>query len=104
MAEAGFIFIGDKSAPDAVKCFLCDKALDGWSATDKPWDEHSKHSAHCSFVKLRKPYNALTLGDYINIQQELEQNAVKKYYEQIEEIVKIKINKLKKDVEKKLKQ
>ncbi|KAJ8972432.1 hypothetical protein NQ314_000188 [Rhamnusium bicolor] len=54
MAEAGFIFIGNKHDPDAVKCFFCNKSLDGWDSTDDPWEEHLKHAPKCSYAKITK--------------------------------------------------
>lgn len=61
MAEAGFIFIGNKREPDAVKCFFCNKHLDGWESTDDPWKEHIKHAPNCSFAKLQTSQNNITL-------------------------------------------
>lgn len=54
MAEAGFYFCGTEQEPDSVACFMCDKHLDNWEATDDPWSEHKRHAPQCAFVKLSK--------------------------------------------------
>ncbi|XP_023013794.1 baculoviral IAP repeat containing deterin [Leptinotarsa decemlineata] len=71
MAEAGFIFTGNKQEPDAVKCFLCNKALDGWESTDDPWKEHLKHAPNCKFAKLQKPQDLTTLEYFLTLKQDL---------------------------------
>ncbi|XP_017778508.1 PREDICTED: baculoviral IAP repeat-containing protein 5 [Nicrophorus vespilloides] len=70
MAEAGFYFIGQKDEPDVVKCFLCNKTLDGWEAQDDPWDEHYKHSKNCTFASMKQPEFALTLDQFLKIRFE----------------------------------
>ncbi|KAK8404654.1 hypothetical protein O3P69_007716 [Scylla paramamosain] len=47
MAAAGFYFIGSKSNPDLVRCFLCFKELDGWEEEDDPWLDFLVQSAAC---------------------------------------------------------
>ena len=37
MAKAGFIHTPTETEPDAVKCFVCLKELDGWESEDDPW-------------------------------------------------------------------
>lgn len=102
MAEAGFIFIGNKSAPDAVKCFLCDKALDGWDPTDDPWEEHLKHSSKCTFAKLKKSESSLTLSEFLDIKEELTKKAINKFYDRIKAEVEEDLNNMEKQIEKKL--
>lgn len=80
MAEAGFIFIGNKNEPDAVKCFFCNKSLDGWECTDEPWYEHLKHSSKCSFAKLQKPQDTFTLIQYLDIVYDLTAKLIRSYY------------------------
>ncbi|RZB40810.1 baculoviral IAP repeat-containing protein 5.2 [Asbolus verrucosus] len=91
LAEAGFIFIGNRHEPDSVKCFLCDKHLDSWDEDDDPWTEHLKHSPGCSFVKLDKPEKTLTLMEFINIRNELIENIFKKIFksrkDQVDELI-----------------
>ena len=36
LAETGFYFCGTDDSPDAVKCFMCEKDLDGWESSDNP--------------------------------------------------------------------
>ncbi|KAK0161956.1 hypothetical protein PV327_008350 [Microctonus hyperodae] len=54
MAAAGFVCIGGADEPDLVECFICSKQLDGWDATDDPWQEHKKHQANCPYILLNK--------------------------------------------------
>ena len=35
-----------------MACYLCNKNLDGWEATDDAWQEHTKHAAQCPLVRL----------------------------------------------------
>ncbi|PJE77412.1 hypothetical protein CI610_03665 [invertebrate metagenome] len=51
IAEAGFYFTG---AEDIVRCFFCDIGLSEWEGNNNPWEEHSKHSPDCEFLKNRK--------------------------------------------------
>lgn len=37
MAKAGFFHIPSTVEPDLVRCFVCQKELDGWDPTDDPW-------------------------------------------------------------------
>lgn len=102
MAEAGFIFIGDKDAPDAVKCFLCEKTLDGWDPKDNPWTEHQDHSTDCSFAKLRKAEDSLSLQEFLNIKDELIKKNINKYYDEVKEIAEGTLNDIEKQLEKRL--
>ncbi|XP_011314491.1 baculoviral IAP repeat-containing protein 5 [Fopius arisanus] len=54
MADAGFFAVDDPEEPDLAECFFCGKQLDGWEATDDPWEEHKSHQANCAYVKLNK--------------------------------------------------
>ncbi|KAI4464853.1 deterin [Holotrichia oblita] len=81
LAEAGFYFIGSKTEPDAVQCFLCGKSLDGWEEDDDPWQEHKKHSQNCKFAKLGKPECKLTVNQFLDIQMEVVKNWIIKRYE-----------------------
>lgn len=98
MAEAGFIFIGDKNSPDAVKCFFCEKALDGWDSTDNPWEEHYKHSKECTFAKLKKPHDFLTLEEILTIREELIKKAVNKSYDKLKEDTEETLNQMEKQL------
>jgi hypothetical protein len=62
LAAAGFYYSG-KDDDDNVKCYLCDKELDGWDPKDDPmfviryWDlmfrkEHQKHAGFCPLLNL----------------------------------------------------
>ncbi|GJQ86548.1 putative baculoviral inhibition of apoptosis protein repeat [Trypoxylus dichotomus] len=81
LAEAGFYFIGSKNEADAVQCFLCGKALDGWEENDDPWSEHQKHSPNCNFAKLGKAECKLTPYEYIDIIMEIPAVWVRELYE-----------------------
>lgn len=61
MAAAGFYWTGNANEQDSAACFLCDKSLDNWEATDDPWFEHKKHAPQCLFVKFGRPENQLTV-------------------------------------------
>ncbi|PJF18681.1 Baculoviral IAP repeat-containing protein 5.1 [Paramicrosporidium saccamoebae] len=52
MAMAGFYNRPFPGSPDNVCCFMCNKNLDGWEASDEAWMEHVKHAAHCPLVRL----------------------------------------------------
>ncbi|XP_045463094.1 baculoviral IAP repeat-containing protein 5 [Harmonia axyridis] len=69
MAEAGFIFVGSTAEPDLVKCFFCDKQLDGWEKDDDPWDEHRRHSTECEFVLKNKPEEMMTLNEILDLEE-----------------------------------
>ncbi|XP_044752112.1 baculoviral IAP repeat-containing protein 5 [Coccinella septempunctata] len=67
MAEAGFIHIGSSKEPDLVKCFFCNKQLDGWEQDDNPWEEHVSHSSKCKFAMMRTPEGEMTLNQYLDL-------------------------------------
>lgn len=50
LAEAGFYYIPTPDSHDLVKCFLCDKSLDGWEQGDDPLVEHLRHSKDCGWA------------------------------------------------------
>ncbi|CAH1367151.1 hypothetical protein MTP99_008402 [Tenebrio molitor] len=77
LAEAGFVFSGNKHEPDAVKCFFCNKSLDCWDEDDDPWREHQKHSPNCSFAKMDKPEKTFTLTEFLDVRNELIENFMK---------------------------
>ncbi|KAF5303921.1 hypothetical protein FQA39_LY01706 [Lamprigera yunnana] len=66
LAEAGFYYNGTAEEPDAVQCFYCDKALDGWDKDDDPWMEHINHSKTCNFAVAKQPENNLTFNQLID--------------------------------------
>lgn len=66
MAEAGFYWKGTKTDNDVAACFLCEKVLDGWEATDDPWVEHRTHAPQCDFVKCGRPESDLTVISIFN--------------------------------------
>lgn len=94
MAEAGFHFIGNKNEPDAVQCFLCEKSLDGWEATDDPWAEHSKHSPDCLFAQLMSPEDSLTLYQFYDVKANLIKRIFRKAAEEEEKKLEERINKI----------
>lgn len=102
MAEAGFIFIGDKDSPDTVKCYLCDKTLDGWDPTDNPWKEHISHSSICSYAQIQKHPDLLTVEEFLDLKEELIKKTIKKYYDKIKQIAEEMLNEVEKLIVKKL--
>ena len=50
LAAAGFIFVPSVDEFDNVRCFICDKQLDGWTADDEPLKEHLNHSKSCAWA------------------------------------------------------
>ena len=53
LAEAGFYFAADKDSPDNVRCFMCDKELDGWDSEDNPFEIHVSKSSKCPWAIAR---------------------------------------------------
>lgn len=93
MAEAGFVFIGNKEEPDAVRCFFCKKSLDGWEPSDKPWLEHLKHSPKCSFAKLQKSQSKFTVLQLLDIVNDLTGSLIISYYDKKDKEIKEKFEK-----------
>lgn len=71
-----------------MECFLCEKSLDGWEATDDPWIEHKKHSPNCQFAQLMSPENSLTYYQFMDISAELMRRIFNKMINAEEERVK----------------
>ncbi|XP_063889996.1 baculoviral IAP repeat-containing protein 5-like [Scylla paramamosain] len=78
MAAAGFYFIGSKSNPDLVRCFLCFKELDGWEEEDDPWEEHKNHASYCQFVILNKDESKITFQEMHELEMHQTANFAKK--------------------------
>ncbi|XP_065179658.1 baculoviral IAP repeat-containing protein 5.2-like [Sycon ciliatum] len=68
MAKAGFFHIPSAMEPDLVRCFVCQKELDGWDPDDDPWSEHKSHSAKCPFLLLSKDIGKLTVKDFLALE------------------------------------
>ncbi|XP_071491680.1 baculoviral IAP repeat-containing protein 5-like [Diadema antillarum] len=77
LAEAGFYHIPSEAEPDAVKCFMCLKELDGWEPMDDPWSEHKKHAPKCPFLQNWKPESERTVMDFLKSMQVRQQTRVK---------------------------
>ncbi|XP_059051573.1 baculoviral IAP repeat-containing protein 5 [Achroia grisella] len=88
MAEAGFYSVatGDEDA-DAAKCFLCGKELDGWEASDDPWEEHKSHAAKCAFVQLGRKEDDLLFSEYLSVVKQYMINNLKQDGELCKEII-----------------
>lgn len=69
LARAGFAWCGEHEGSDSVICFLCGKTLDGWKASDDPWDEHVSHSPECLYAKLRKKESKLEPDEIAKIKE-----------------------------------
>ncbi|XP_069104702.1 baculoviral IAP repeat-containing protein 5-like [Argopecten irradians] len=87
MAAAGFYHCPTKEAPDACKCFVCFKELEGWEKGDIPWEEHQKHSSSCQYLNLDKPLEKFTIEEFIRFSIQIQKNRViKKYAALIKEV------------------
>ncbi|XP_033739609.1 baculoviral IAP repeat-containing protein 5-like [Pecten maximus] len=80
MAAAGFYHCPTKEAPDACKCFVCFKELEGWERNDNPWDEHRKHSSACIFLNLDKPVEKLTMEEFVRLLMQIQKNRMIKKF------------------------
>ncbi|EPR78935.1 hypothetical protein SLOPH_1715 [Spraguea lophii 42_110] len=40
------------SETECMRCFFCDKSLDGWERNDEPYSEHLGHSKKCILLNL----------------------------------------------------
>eukprot|EP00041_Stephanoeca_diplocostata_P006487 m.87069 g.87069 ORF g.87069 m.87069 type:complete len:291 (+) comp16389_c0_seq1:128-1000(+) len=49
-ARAGWVHVPVSDAWDMVRCFTCEKHLDGWEKDDDPMEEHKSHCASCPFI------------------------------------------------------
>jgi baculoviral IAP repeat-containing protein 5 len=67
MAAAGFYHCATNQEPDAVRCFVCHKELDGWEPTDVPLDEHRKHSPHCPYLNVAANSMAITTEEALKL-------------------------------------
>ncbi|XP_071962614.1 baculoviral IAP repeat-containing protein 5-like [Antedon mediterranea] len=81
MADAGFYHCPTVHEPDAVKCFLCFKELDGWEPDDNPMSEHKRHSPNCVFINLKKDYEDLTMEEFLKLESTRQQNKLMKVAE-----------------------
>lgn len=81
LAEAGFYHIPSESEPDAVRCFMCLKELDGWEPMDDPMLEHKKHAPKCPFLRHWKPEEEHAVSDFIKSISERQQARVKRMAE-----------------------
>lgn len=81
MAEAGFVFIGSAKEPDSVKCFFCNKHLDGWEKDDDPWKEHLSHSPKCEFAIRKNPEENMTLNEFLDLVDNFVFKSINDYYD-----------------------
>jgi baculoviral IAP repeat-containing protein 5 len=70
MAAAGFYHCATDQEPDAVRCFVCHKELDGWEPADIPLDEHRKHSPNCPYLQHAKNPSGITVEDVLKLQRD----------------------------------
>lgn len=78
MADAGFIHCPTDNEPDLAQCFFCFKELEGWEPDDDPMEEHRKHSAGCAFLGVKKPFEDLTLSEFLKLDKERAKNKIAK--------------------------
>ena len=63
--------IGSSKEPDLVKCYYCQREIDGWEAEDDPWEEHLRRSGDpCPFIKKGKKARELTVKDGLELEAE----------------------------------
>ena len=63
--------IGSSKEPDLVKCYYCQREIDGWEPDDDPWEEHLRRSGDpCPFIKKGKKARALTVKDGLELEAE----------------------------------
>lgn len=80
MAAAGFYHCPTPDGPDACKCFICFKELEGWEKNDDPWEEHKNHSSQCPFLNFDKPIEKFTVEEFIRLSMQIEKNRVMKQF------------------------
>ncbi|KAI9189335.1 hypothetical protein H9P43_000766 [Blastocladiella emersonii ATCC 22665] len=51
MAKAGFFYCPEPDDHCAVRCFLCEKSLNGWDPDDDPFAEHFSHASYCAYAR-----------------------------------------------------
>jgi len=72
MAMSGFYKLNPSY--DCVKCFFCEKELEGWEEGDDPFQEHKQHVPSCPFVKdFDSPptsYSVYQMMDWLSIKCE----------------------------------
>ena len=61
--------IGTANEPDLVKCYYCQREIDGWEPEDDPWEEHLRRSGDpCPFIKKSKRARELTVKDGLELE------------------------------------
>ncbi|PAA48805.1 hypothetical protein BOX15_Mlig004979g2 [Macrostomum lignano] len=70
MARAGFYRIATPECPDAVRCFYCEKELDGWDANDDPVGEMRRHAPHCRYQDLPNAYDDMSVEEVLSSEAE----------------------------------
>jgi len=69
LADAGWFMIGTANEPDLVKCYYCQREIDGWEPEDDPWEEHLRRSGDpCPFIKKGKKARELTVKDGLELE------------------------------------
>ncbi|WVW78366.1 hypothetical protein I302_100320 [Kwoniella bestiolae CBS 10118] len=51
LAQAGFIYYPSSSSKDTAMCPYCEYAVEGWEATDDPWQIHQQKVPDCHFFR-----------------------------------------------------
>ncbi|OCF32531.1 hypothetical protein I316_05711 [Kwoniella heveanensis BCC8398] len=51
LSRAGFVYTPSTDSKDLVTCPYCDYAVEGWEATDDPWQVHQKKVPDCHFFR-----------------------------------------------------
>ena len=63
--------IGSSTEPDLVKCYYCQREIDGWEPEDDPWEEHLRRSGDpCPFITKGKKARELTVKDGLELEAE----------------------------------
>ncbi|WWD07597.1 hypothetical protein V865_005698 [Kwoniella europaea PYCC6329] len=51
LAQAGFIYYPSSTSKDTAMCPYCEYAVEGWEATDDPWQVHQSKVPDCHFFR-----------------------------------------------------
>ncbi|WWC59525.1 uncharacterized protein I303_102081 [Kwoniella dejecticola CBS 10117] len=51
LAQAGFVYTPSIDSKDSVMCPYCEYAVEGWEATDDPWQIHQNKVPDCHFFR-----------------------------------------------------
>ncbi|WVQ98132.1 hypothetical protein IAU59_005254 [Kwoniella sp. CBS 9459] len=53
LARAGFVYTPSTDSKDSVTCPYCEYGVEGWEATDDPWQVHHNKTPDCHFFRAQ---------------------------------------------------